>query len=89
MRLTVMVSLKILKYPAFDEVSGLVKLKPICLRTPRNSIYPYTDINSVRNKFDSLCSFISSHINIFSTIETKSDHSKLKLDNSKLMHFNT
>lgn len=88
MRLTVMVSLKIVKCPSFDEVSGLVNLKLICLQNPRNSIYPYTDINSVRNKFDSLCSLISSHINILSTIETKSDHSKLKLDHSKLMHSN-
>ena len=56
-------------------MSGLDSLKAVRLQNPKNIIFSYININSVRNKFGSLCSLISSHDDIFSIVETKLDYS--------------
>ena len=49
-----------------DEVSGLDSLKAVRLENPKNLIFSYINITSVRNKFGGLCSLISSHVDILS-----------------------
>ena len=56
-----------------DEVSGLDSLKAVRHQNPKNIVFSYTDINSIRNKFGSLCSLVSSHVDILSVVETKLD----------------
>ena len=58
-----------------NEVSGLDSLKAFRLQNPKNIIFSYININSIRNKFGSLCSLISSHVDILSITETKLDYS--------------
>ena len=58
-----------------DEVSGLDNLNAVCLQNPKNIIFSYININSIRNKFGKLCSLISSHVDILSIAETKIDYS--------------
>ena len=56
-----------------DEVSGLDSLKAVRHQNPKNIVFSYIDINSIRNKFGSLCSLVSSHVDILSVVETKLD----------------
>ena len=56
-------------------MSGLDSLKAVRLQNPKNIIFSYININSIRNKFDSLCSLISSHVDVLSITETKLDNS--------------
>ena len=49
--------------------------KVVRLQNPKNIIFSYIHINSIRNKFRSLCSLISSHVDILSIAETKLDYS--------------
>ena len=58
-----------------DEVSGLDSLKAVRLQNLKNIIFSYININSIRNKFGSLCSLISSHVDILPNAETKLDYS--------------
>ena len=43
------------------------------MKNPKNIIFSYIDINSIRNKFDNLCDLISKNVNILSVAETKLD----------------
>ena len=54
---------------------GLYSLKALHLQNPKNIIFSYININSIRNKFGSLCSLTSSHVDILSIPETKLDYS--------------
>ena len=54
---------------------GLDSLKAVHLQNPKNIIFSYININSIRNIFGSLCSLISSHVDILSIAETKLDYS--------------
>ena len=54
---------------------GLYCLKAVCIQNPKNIIFSYININSIPNKFGSLCSLISSHVDILSIPETKLDYS--------------
>ena len=56
-----------------DEVSGLDSLKAVRHQNPKNIVFSYIDINSIRNKFGSLCSLVSSHVDMLSVVETKLD----------------
>ena len=56
-------------------MSGLDTLKAARLQNPKNIIFSHIHINSVHNKFSSLCSLISSHVDILSIAETKLDYS--------------
>ena len=56
-------------------MSGLDSLKAICLQNPKDIIFFYININSIRNRFSSLCSLVSSHVDILSIAETKLDYS--------------
>ena len=56
-------------------MSGLYNLKALRLQNPKNIIFSYININSIRNKFGSLCSLTSSHVDILSIPETKLDYS--------------
>ena len=56
-------------------MSGLESLKPFRLQNPKNIIFCYINMNSVRNKFGSLWSLISSHVDILSIAKTKLDYS--------------
>ena len=54
---------------------GLYCLKAVCIQNPKNIIFSYININSIPNKFGSLCSLISSHVDILSIPETKLGYS--------------
>ena len=56
-------------------MSGLDSLKTVHLQNLKNIIFSYININSIRNIFGSLCSLISSHVDILSIAETKLDYS--------------
>ena len=62
-------------------MSGLDSLSPVRLQNPKNIIFSYININSIRNKFGLIkfgvisCSLISSHVDILSIAETKLDYS--------------
>ena len=58
-----------------NEMSGLDSLKAVCLQNPKTIIFCYINIKSVRNKFGSLYSLISSHVDILSIAEAKLDYS--------------
>ena len=60
-----------------DEVSGLGTLKAVRLQNLKNIIFSYININSIRYKFGSLYSLISSNVDILSIAETKLDYSFL------------
>ena len=54
-----------------DEISDLESLTDVHLQNPKNRIFSYNNINSIRNKFGSLCRLISSHVDILSNAKTK------------------
>ena len=56
-------------------MSGLDSLKAVRLQYPKNIIFSYININSIRNKFGSLCSLTSLRVDILSIAETKLDYS--------------
>ena len=58
-----------------NEVSGLDSLMDFRLQNPKNITISYININAVRNKFCSLFSLVSSHIDILSIVETILDYS--------------
>ena len=45
------------------------------MKNPKNIIFSYININSIRNKFDNLCDLISKNVDILSVSETKLDPS--------------
>ena len=54
---------------------GLYCLKDVYLQNPENIIFSYINVNSIPNKIGSLCSLISSHVDILSIAKTKLDYS--------------
>ena len=58
-----------------NEVSGLDSLKAFCLQNPKNITISYININAIHNKFGSLFSLVSSHIDVLSIAETILDYS--------------
>ena len=55
-------------------MSGLDSLKAVRLQYPKNIIFSYININSIRNKFGSLCNLTLSRVDILSIAETKLDY---------------
>ena len=45
------------------------------MKNPKNIIFSYININSIRSKFDNLCDLISKNVDILSVAETKLDPS--------------
>ena len=50
-------------------------MKQIRIKKPNNSVISYININSIRNKFESLADFIMNDVDILSIAETKLDES--------------
>ena len=55
-------------------MSVLDSSKVVRLQNPKNIIFSYININSIRNKFGSLCSLTLSRVDILSIAETKLDY---------------
>ena len=55
-------------------MSVLDSSKAVRLQNPKNIIFSYININSIRNKFGSLCSLTLSRVDILSIAETKLDY---------------
>ena len=47
------------------------------MKNPKNIIFSYININSIRNKLDNLCDLVSKNVDILSVAETKLDASFL------------
>ena len=45
------------------------------LKNPKNIIFSYITINSIRNKFENLCDIVGNNVNVLSISETKLDSS--------------
>ena len=45
------------------------------MKNPKKTIFPYININSIRNKSDNLCDLILKNLDILSVAETKLDPS--------------
>ena len=45
------------------------------MKNPKNIVFSYININSIRNKFNNLFDLISKNVDIFSVAETKLDPS--------------
>ena len=50
-------------------------MKNLHLKNPKNTIFSYLNINSVRNKFKNMSSLISTKVDILIVAETKLDSS--------------
>ena len=55
-----------------SNVSHLGNLRS---NNPKNIIFSYININSIRNKFENLCDIVGNNVDVFSTAETKRDSS--------------
>ena len=45
------------------------------LDNPKNIIFSYININSIRNKFENLCEIVENNVDVLSIAETKFDSS--------------
>ena len=57
------------------DTGTISNLKPLRCKFPRNIIISYLNINSIRNKFDALGSFVGNLIDVLTISETKLDSS--------------
>ena len=44
-------------------------------KNPKNYIFSYININSIRNKFENLCYIVGNNVDVLSIVETKLDSS--------------
>ena len=44
-------------------------------KNPKNIIFSYININSIRNKFENLCDMVGDNVDVLSIAETKLDSS--------------
>ena len=51
------------------------KLKELRLHNPKNTLFVYLNINSIRNKFQNLCSLLADKVDTVTIAETKLDGS--------------
>ena len=58
-----------------NNTSIVSHLRNLRTKNPKNIIFSYISINSIRNKFDNLCDMISKNVGILSVTETKLDPS--------------
>ena len=61
--------------PSLDQNIPLEKLNELRLDNPKNLTFSYLNINSVRNKFDSLQEIVMGKVDILIVAETKIDAS--------------
>ena len=66
---------KTTNFASANNTSNVSLLRNLRIKNPKNIIFSYININSVRNKFDNPCDFISKNEDILSVAETKLDHS--------------
>ena len=57
------------------DKSNIGKLKELRLNNPKNILFAYVNINSIRNKFKNFCSLLADKIDIHTIAETKLDGS--------------
>ena len=62
---------------SLDNYSDISKMKKLRQKHPKNIIFSYLNINSVRNKFQNMSSLISENADILIVAETKLDSSFL------------
>ena len=55
--------------------SNIHKLNELQLNNTKNVLFTYLNINSIRNKFENLCSFLVNKVDILTIAETKLDGS--------------
>ena len=60
---------------SLDNCSDISEMKKLRLKNPKNIIFSYLNINSVRNKFQNMSSLISENVDILIVAETKLDSS--------------
>ena len=58
-----------------DNRFDFSEMKKLRLKNPKNIIFSYLDINSVRNKFQNMSSLMSENVDILIVSETKLDSS--------------
>ena len=58
-----------------DNHSDISEMKNLRLKNPKNIIFSYLNINSVRNKFKNMSSLILGNVDILIVAETKLDSS--------------
>ena len=55
--------------------SNVSRLGNFRSKNPKNIIFSYININSIRNKFENLCEIIENNVDVLSIAETKFDSS--------------
>ena len=58
-----------------SNVSHLAHLGNLRSKNPKNIIFSYININSIRNKFENLCDIVGNNVDVLSIAETKLDSS--------------
>ena len=64
-----------------DDISDLAnksnidKLKELRVNNPKNFLFAYLNINSIKDKFENLCSLLADKVDILTIAETKPDGS--------------
>ena len=66
---------KTTNFASANNTSIVSLLRNLRMKNPKNIIFSYININSIRNKFDNLCDLISKNVDILSVAETKLDSS--------------
>ena len=60
---------------SLDNHSDISEIKNLRLKTPKNIMLSYLNLNSIRNKFKNMSSLVSENVNILIVVETKLDSS--------------
>ena len=56
-----------------NNTSNISLLRNLRMKNPKNIVFSYININSIRNKFDNICDLILKNVDILSVAETKVD----------------
>ena len=64
---------KITNFASANKTSNVSLLRNLSIKNPKNIIFSYITINSIRNKFDDLCDLLSKNVDILSVAEIKLD----------------
>ena len=64
---------KITNFASANKTSNVSLLRNLSMKNPKNIIFSYININSIRNKFDDLCDLLSKNLDILSVAEIKLD----------------
>ena len=66
---------KTTNFDSANNTSNVSLSRNLRIKNAKNIIFSYININSIQNKFDSLCDLISKNVDILSVAETKLDPS--------------